>query len=230
MKNILAILAVFATLAMVGCASSSTTKSPWAAGNAPSPEAAPGTDASDSFDADDEEELIDVFEDEEPLLANYPEISKVNKEKALAEIEAAKTAEPLPEPDQNRARVLTVNSAMSLIELQCMTPFKAGQRVVIAKDDYKTLYQIVLVETDNRYIAEEVRGVLYTDEMKDYFHLVPADDVVCVEWIDPEDPAAVKAAAEKMKAESNDAESAVDEDEDEDEDDGDDTVSLDDDE
>lgn len=223
MKNILAILAVFATVAMVGCASSSTTKSPWAAGNAPTPKAAP---AAVAFEDDTQTgAFVDpvvapVATDDKALLASYPAISNVNKQRALAEIEKAKTAEPLPAPELNRAHILNVNTNASLIEIRCMTEFKAGQRVVIAKDDYKTLYEIILVETENRYIAEEVRGVFYSAEMKERFNLVPADDVACVEWIDPENAEAVKAAAAKAKANSDDAEAAVEEDEEIDEEGG----------
>ncbi|MCR5183317.1 MAG: hypothetical protein K6B46_01275 [Opitutales bacterium] len=221
MKNILAILAVFATLAMFGCASSSTTRSPWAAGNAPAPAAAPSAakEAPAAAPASVESPAVAV-EDEGSLLKKYPKINKANREKALTALASAQNIEELPDPETNRATILNVNTTSSLIEFKSMAEYKAGQRVVIGKGDFKTLYEIVLVETGNRYIAEEVRGVLYTQEMKELFTLVPADDVICVEWIDPEDKEAVKKAAAQANLNSDDAESAVDDEDDEEDDEG----------
>jgi hypothetical protein len=145
-------------------------------------------------------------ESEAPLLANYPALSQANKEKALAAIEAAKAdSEPLPTPDEGKARVVAYNVDCSLVQFDTNTAFKQGEKVVLSKAGAHTLVIIIAVQDNTRYVAEEVDGVVGAPT------LVPGDELDCTVWVNPEDVAAVTAAAEKAKQDSGDALEAVSE-------------------
>lgn len=222
MRNLLAILASVSILVCAGCASNSdgSAKSPWSAGASVSKSkpaasytpAAPVA-AEDSFVAPVEGDAAvapaETASGNAPLLAAYPALRQANKERAMAAIEAAKSdSEPLPTPDEGKARVVAYNVACSLIQFDSASTFKLGEKVVLSKSGNHALVQIVSVQDGGRYVAEEMDGVV------DAPTLVPGDEIDCTVWIDPEDVAAVAAAAEKAKPQdTGDALEAVDEEE-----------------
>lgn len=213
MRNLLTILASASVFVCAGCASNGdgSAKSPWSAGSSAS-KAAPADSAAVTYEAPasvGEDVAFVAAEDNVPLLAAYPALRQANKEKALAEIEAVKAdSEPLPTPDEGKARVVAYNVDCSLIQFDTASTFKMGEKVVLSKAGAHTLVTIVAVVEGGRYVAEEIDGVV------DAPTLVPGDDVDCTVWVNPEDIAAVTAAAEKAKQQdSGDALEAVDEDE-----------------
>lgn len=214
MRNLLTILASVSILVCAGCASNSdgSAKSPWSAGATVSkakPVAAPAVDAYEATEANvatPAASVVVAAESEAPLLANYPALSQANKEKALAAIAAAKAdSEPLPTPDEGKARVVAYNVDCSLVQFDTNTAFKQGEKVVLSKAGAHTLVIIVAAQGETRYIAEEVDGVVGAPT------LVPGDELDCTVWVNPEDVAAVTAAAEKAKQDSGDALEAVSE-------------------
>lgn len=214
MRNLLTILASVSILVCAGCASNSdgSAKSPWSAGATVSkakPVAVPAADAYEAPEADvamAAAPAVVAAESEAPLLANYPALSQANKEKALAAIEAAKAdSEPLPTPDEGKARVVAYNVDCSLVQFDTNTAFKQGEKVVLSKAGAHTLVIIIAVQDNTRYVAEEVDGVVGAPT------LVPGDELDCTVWVNPEDVAAVTAAAEKAKQDSGDALEAVSE-------------------
>lgn len=223
MRNLLAILASVSILVCAGCASNSdgSAKSPWAAGasapkaktEAPSVpkstvqerEQSVGSVAPATSTAPDAE--ADVAAPDAPLLAAYPALSQANKEKAMAEIAATTVdSEPLPMPDEGKARVVAYNVDCSLVQFDTPTAFKVGEKVVLSKAGTHTLVVIVAAQDGSRYVAEEVDGVV------DAPTLVPGDELDCSVWVNPEDVAAVTAAAEKAQKDSDDPLAAVEED------------------
>lgn len=223
MRTLLTILASVSILVCAGCASGDGSKSPWSAGSkakpaaqpasapaAPAPAAAPAAEAAAPAEC-----ATCAPAEDAPLLAAYPALRQANKERALAEIEAAKAeSAPLPTPDEGKARVVAYNTDCAVVQFDSGSAFKAGDRVVLSKSGAHALVSVISVLEGGRYIAEEVAGVIGAPM------LVPGDEVDCVLWIDPEDVAAVAAAAEKAKANSDDATDAVAEDEEEGEDEG----------
>lgn len=219
MRTLLTILASVSILVCAGCASGDGSKSPWSAGSkakpaaqpasapaAPAPAAAPAATCAPAAEAAAPAE-------DAPLLAAYPALRQANKERALAEIEAAKAeSAPLPTPDEGKARVVAYNTDCAVVQFDSGSAFKAGDRVVLSKSGAHALVSVISVLEGGRYIAEEVAGVIGAPM------LVPGDEIDCVLWIDPEDVAAVAAAAEKAKANSDDATDAVADDEEEGED------------
>lgn len=224
MRTLLTILASVSILVCAGCASGDGSKSPWSAGSkakpaaqpaaapaAPAPAAAPAAEAA----APAECAPCASAADDSALLAAYPALRQANKERALAEIEAAKAeSAPLPVPDEGKARVVSYNTDCAVVQFDTASTFKVGERAVLSKSGAHALVSVISVLEGGRYIAEEVAGVIGAPM------LVPGDEVDCVLWIDPEDVAAVAAAAEKAKANSDDATDAVAEDEEEGEDEG----------
>lgn len=221
MRTLLTILASVSILVCAGCASGDGSKSPWSAGSkakpaaqpasapaAPAPAAAPAAEAAAPAEC-----ATCAPAEDAPLLAAYPALRQANKERALAEIEAAKAeSAPLPTPDEGKARVVAYNTDCAVVQFDSGSAFKAGDRVVLSKSGAHALVSVISVLEGGRYIAEEVAGVIGAPM------LVPGDEVDCVLWIDPEDVAAVAAAAEKAKANSDDATDAVADDEEEGED------------
>lgn len=219
MRTLLTILASVSILVCAGCASGDGSKSPWSAGSkakpaaqpasapaAPAPAAAPAATCAPAAEAAAPAE-------DAPLLAAYPALRQANKERALAEIEAAKAeSAPLPTPDEGKARVVAYNTDCAVVQFDSGSAFKAGDRVVLSKSGAHALVSVISVLEGGRYIAEEVAGVIGAPM------LVPGDEIDCVLWVDPEDVAAVAAAAEKAKANSDDATDAVADDEEEGED------------
>ena len=214
MRNLLTILASVSILVCAGCASNSdgSAKSPWAAGATVSkakPVAVPAVDAYEAPEADvamSEAPEVVSAEREASLLANYPALRQANKEKALAAIEAAKAdSEPLPTPDEGKARVVAYNVDCSLVQFDTNTAFKQGEKVVLSKAGAHTLVIVVAVQDNTRYVAEEVDGIVGAPT------LVPGDELDCTVWVNPDDVAAVTAAAEKAKQDSGDALEAVSE-------------------
>ena len=220
MRTLLTILASVSILVCAGCASGDGSKSPWSAGSkakpaaqpasapaAPAPAAAPAAKAAAPAEC-----ATCAPAEDAPLLAAYPALRQANKERALAEIEAAKAeSAPLPTPDEGKARVVAYNTDCAVVQFDSGSAFKAGDRVVLSKSGAHALVSVISVLEGGRYIAEEVAGVIGAPM------LVPGDEIDCVLWIDPEDVAAV-AAAEKAKANSDDATDAVADDEEEGED------------
>ena len=226
MRTLLTILASVSILVCAGCASGDGSKSPWSAGSkakpaaqpasapaAPAPAAAPAATCAPAAEAAAPAECATCAPAEDaPLLAAYPALRQANKERALAEIEAAKAeSAPLPTPDEGKARVVAYNTDCAVVQFDSGSAFKAGDRVVLSKSGAHALVSVISVLEGGRYIAEEVAGVIGAPM------LVPGDEIDCVLWIDPEDVAAV-AAAEKAKANSDDATDAVADDEEEGED------------
>ena len=221
MRTLLTILASVSILVCAGCASGDGSKSPWSAGSkakpaaqpasapaAPAPAAAPAAEAAVPAEC-----ATCAPAEDAPLLAAYPALRQANKERALAEIEAAKAeSAPLPTPDEGKARVVAYNTDCAVVQFDSGPAFKAGDRVVRSKSGARALVSVISVLEGGRYIAEEVAGVIGAPM------LVPGDEIDCVLWIDPEDVAAVAAAAEKAKANSDDATDAVADDEEEGED------------
>lgn len=220
MRNLLTILASVSILVCAGCASNSdgSAKSPWSAGASASKakpatasverEVAPAADVYEAPAVAAETVALDAASPEAPLLAQYPALRQANKEKALAEIEAAKAdSEPLPTPDEGKARVVAYNVDCSLIQFDTNSTFKVGEKVVLSKTGAHTLVVIIAAQEGGRYVAEEVDGVVGAPT------LVPGDEIDCTVWVNPEDVAAVTAAAEKAQKNSGDALEAVDEDE-----------------
>ncbi len=221
MRTLLTILASVSILVCAGCASGDGSKSPWSAGSkakpaaqpasapaAPAPAAAPAAEAAAPAEC-----ATCAPAEDAPLLAAYPALRQANKERALAEIEAAKAeSAPLPTPDEGKARVVAYNTDCAVVQFDSGSAFKAGDRVVLSKSGAHALVSVISVLEGGRYIAEEVAGVIGAPM------LVPGDEIDCVLWIDPEDVAAVAAAAEKAKANSDDATDAVADDEEEGED------------
>ena len=221
MRTLLTILASVSILVCAGCASGDGSKSPWSAGSkakpaaqpasapaAPAPAAAPAAEAAVPAEC-----ATCAPAEDAPLLAAYPALRQANKERALAEIEAAKAeSAPLPTPDEGKARVVAYNTDCAVVQFDSGPAFKAGDRVVLSKSGAHALVSVISVLEGGRYIAEEVAGVIGAPM------LVPGDEIDCVLWIDPEDVAAVAAAAEKAKANSDDATDAVADDEEEGED------------
>lgn len=219
MRTLLTILASVSILVCAGCASGDGSKSPWSAGSkakpaaqpasapaAPAPAVAPAATCAPAAEAAAPAE-------DAPLLAAYPALRQANKERALAEIEAAKAeSAPLPTPDEGKARVVAYNTDCAVVQFDSGSAFKAGDRVVLSKSGAHALVSVISVLEGGRYIAEEVAGVIGAPM------LVPGDEIDCVLWVDPEDVAAVAAAAEKAKANSDDATDAVADDEEEGED------------
>lgn len=227
MRTLLTILASVSILVCAGCASGDGSKSPWSAGSkakpaaqpasapaAPAPAAAPAATCAPAAEAAAPAECATCAPAEDaPLLAAYPALRQANKERALAEIEAAKAeSAPLPTPDEGKARVVAYNTDCAVVQFDSGSAFKAGDRVVLSKSGAHALVSVISVLEGGRYIAEEVAGVIGAPM------LVPGDEIDCVLWIDPEDVAAVAAAAEKAKANSDDATDAVADDEEEGED------------
>ncbi|MGF0069654.1 hypothetical protein [Candidatus Spyradosoma sp. SGI.093] len=227
MRTLLTILASVSILVCAGCASGDGSKSPWSAGSkakpaaqpasapaAPAPAAAPAATCASAAEAAAPAECATCAPAEDaPLLAAYPALRQANKERALAEIEAAKAeSAPLPTPDEGKARVVAYNTDCAVVQFDSGSAFKAGDRVVLSKSGAHALVSVISVLEGGRYIAEEVAGVIGAPM------LVPGDEIDCVLWIDPEDVAAVAAAAEKAKANSDDATDAVADDEEEGED------------
>ena len=227
MRTLLTILASVSILVCAGCASGDGSKSPWSAGSkakpaaqpasapaAPAPAAAPAVTCASAAEAAAPAECATCAPAEDaPLLAAYPALRQANKERALAEIEAAKAeSAPLPTPDEGKARVVAYNTDCAVVQFDSGSAFKAGDRVVLSKSGAHALVSVISVLEGGRYIAEEVAGVIGAPM------LVPGDEIDCVLWIDPEDVAAVAAAAEKAKANSDDATDAVADDEEEGED------------
>lgn len=221
MRTLLTILASVSILVCAGCASGDGSKSPWSAGSkakpaaqpasapaAPAPAAAPAAEAAAPAEC-----ATCAPAEDAPLLAAYPALRQANKERALAEIKAAKAeSAPLPTPDEGKARVVAYNTDCAVVQFDSGSAFKAGDRVVLSKSGAHALVSVISVLEGGRYIAEEVAGVIGAPM------LVPGDEIDCVLWIDPEDVAAVAAAAEKAKANSDDATDAVADDEEEGED------------
>ncbi|MGN0884263.1 MAG: hypothetical protein ACI4P6_03560 [Candidatus Spyradosoma sp.] len=221
MRTLLTILASVSILVCAGCASGDGSKSPWSAGSkakpaaqpasapaAPAPAVAPAAEAAAPAEC-----ATCAPAEDAPLLAAYPALRQANKERALAEIEAAKAeSAPLPTPDEGKARVVAYNTDCAVVQFDSGSAFKAGDRVVLSKSGAHALVSVISVLEGGRYIAEEVAGVIGAPM------LVPGDEIDCVLWIDPEDVAAVAAAAEKAKANSDDATDAVADDEEEGED------------
>ncbi len=227
MRTLLTILASVSILVCAGCASGDGSKSPWSAGSkakpaaqpasapaVPAPAAAPAATCAPAAEAAAPAECATCAPAEDaPLLAAYPALRQANKERALAEIEAAKAeSAPLPTPDEGKARVVAYNTDCAVVQFDSGSAFKAGDRVVLSKSGAHALVSVISVLEGGRYIAEEVAGVIGAPM------LVPGDEIDCVLWIDPEDVAAVAAAAEKAKANSDDATDAVADDEEEGED------------
>lgn len=227
MRTLLTILASVSILVCAGCASGDGSKSPWSAGSkakpaaqpasapaAPALAAAPAATCASAAEAAAPAECATCAPAEDaPLLAAYPALRQANKERALAEIEAAKAeSAPLPTPDEGKARVVAYNTDCAVVQFDSGSAFKAGDRVVLSKSGAHALVSVISVLEGGRYIAEEVAGVIGAPM------LVPGDEIDCVLWIDPEDVAAVAAAAEKAKANSDDATDAVADDEEEGED------------
>lgn len=227
MRTLLTILASVSILVCAGCASGDGSKSPWSAGSkakpaaqpasapaAPAPAAAPAATCAPAAEAAAPAECATCAPAEDaPLLAAYPALRQANKERALAEIEAAKAeSAPLPTPDEGKARVVAYNTDCAVVQFDSGSAFKAGDRVVLSKSGAHALVSVISVLEGGRYIAEEVAGVIGAPM------LVPGDEIDCVLWVDPEDVAAVAAAAEKAKANSDDATDAVADDEEEGED------------
>lgn len=227
MRTLLTILASVSILVCAGCASGDGSKSPWSAGSkakpaaqpasapaAPAPAVAPAATCAPAAEAAAPAECATCAPAEDaPLLAAYPALRQANKERALAEIEAAKAeSAPLPTPDEGKARVVAYNTDCAVVQFDSGSAFKAGDRVVLSKSGAHALVSVISVLEGGRYIAEEVAGVIGAPM------LVPGDEIDCVLWIDPEDVAAVAAAAEKAKANSDDATDAVADDEEEGED------------
>lgn len=216
MRTLLTILASVSILVCAGCASGDGSKSPWTAGSNAKPAAQPeasvapasaSVSVSEPLYADDAVAPAASSTDG-ALLAAYPALRQANKERALAEIEAAKAeSAPLPLPDAGKARVVAYNTDCAVIQFDSGSEFKAGERVVLSKSGAHALVSVISVLEGGRYIAEEVAGVVGAPM------LVPGDEIDCVVWIDPEDVAAVAAAAEKAKQNSDDATDAVSEDE-----------------
>lgn len=219
MRTLLSIIASVSILVCAGCASDSdgSSRSPWAAGatkstaapKAPVAESAPARSA-DSAEGDVESVVSAAPAEEEgaSLLAAYPAIREANKQKALAEIEAAKSdSQPLPVPDEGKARVVAYNVDCSVIQFDTATAFKVGEKVVLSKAGAHALVNVLVVSEGGRYVAEEIDGVVGAPM------LVPGDEIDCAVWVDPEDIAAVAAAAEKAKQNSDDALAAVDDEE-----------------
>lgn len=218
MRTLLTILASVSILVCAGCASGDGSKSPWSAGSkakpaaqpasapaVPAPAAAPAAEAAAPAEC-----AACAPAEDAPLLAAYPALRQANKERALAEIEAAKAeSAPLPVPDEGKARVVSYNTDCAVVQFDTASTFKVGERAVLSKSGAHALVSVISVLEGGRYIAEEVAGVIGAPM------LVPGDEVDCVLWIDPEDVAAVAAAAEKAKANSDDATDAVAEDEEE---------------
>lgn len=221
MRTLLTILASVSILVCAGCASGDGSKSPWSAGSKAKPAAQPASaPAAPAPAAASAAEVAAPAEcatcapaEDAPLLAAYPALRQANKERALAEIEAAKAeSAPLPTPDEGKARVVAYNTDCAVVQFDSGSAFKAGDRVVLSKSGAHALVSVISVLEGGRYIAEEVAGVIGAPM------LVPGDEIDCVLWIDPEDVAAVAAAAEKAKANSDDATDAVADDEEEGED------------
>ena len=227
MRTLLTILASVSILVCAGCASGDGSKSPWSAGSkakpaaqsasapaAPAPAAASAATCASAAEVAAPAECATCAPAEDaPLLAAYPALRQANKERALAEIEAAKAeSAPLPTPDEGKARVVAYNTDCAVVQFDSGSAFKAGDRVVLSKSGAHALVSVISVLEGGRYIAEEVAGVIGAPM------LVPGDEIDCVLWIDPEDVAAVAAAAEKAKANSDDATDAVADDEEEGED------------
>lgn len=216
MRTLLSIIASVSILVCAGCASNSdgSAKSPWAAGatksvaaknnTAPAPVASAVAESAPDYPV----AAAAATTEEGALLASYPALSQANREKALAEIASAKADnESLPVPEEGKARVVAYNVDCSLIQFDTASAFKAGERVVLSKSGAHALVKIISVSEGGRYVAEEVDGVVNAPT------LVPGDEIDCTVWVDPEDIAAVAAAAEKAKQDSDDAMSAVDDEE-----------------
>lgn len=218
MRTLLTILASVSILVCAGCASGDGSKSPWSAGSkakpAAQPASAPAATCAPAAEAAAPAECAACAPAEDaPLLAAYPALRQANKERALAEIEAAKAeSAPLPTPDEGKARVVAYNTDCAMVQFDSGSAFKAGDRVVLSKSGAHALVSVISVLEGGRYIAEEVAGVIGAPM------LVPGDEIECVLWVDPEDVAAVADAAEKAKANSEDATDAVADDEEEGED------------
>lgn len=221
MRTFLSIFASVSILLCAGCASGDGSRSPWSAGgkaesaSAPEPAAYRAPAPAAAFDSADfnEDRPAPAAGDNSPLAA-YPALRQANKERALAEIDAAKAdVAPLPIPDENKARIIAYNTDCTVLQFDSGATFKVGDRVVLSKAGAHALVKVVSVVNANRYVAEEVAGVVGGPM------LVPGDDVDCTTWIDPEDIAAVAAAAEKAKKNSDNAVDAVADDDDDEEDD-----------
>ena len=223
MRNLLAILASVSILVCAGCASNGdgSAKSPWSAGSSVSKaKAKPAASYTQAPEVAEAPAAVPAEEvavaapavtasENGPLLAAYPALRQANKERALAAIEATKAdSEPLPTPEEGKARVVAYNVDCSLIQFDSASAFKVGEKVVLSKRGDHALVQIVSAEEGGRYVAEEMDGVVGAPT------LVPGDEIDCTVWIDPEDVAAVAAAAEKAKPQdSGDALEAVEEEE-----------------
>lgn len=175
MRTLLSIIASASILVCAGCASNSdgSSRSPWAAGATKStatPKASVSENASARSVGAGEESgesaaSVAPAEDGASPLAGFPAIREANRQKALAEIEAAKSdSEPFPVPEKRAARVVNYDRDCSVVQFDTQSEYRVGEKVVLTKGkENAALVSILAVSEGGRYIAEEVDGILIGD-------------------------------------------------------------------